>query len=247
MNLGLSGRTAIVTGAASGIGRATALLLAEEGCRVVVTDRDAKGLSELVDRSPGAFVPVAGDLTDAGAPARLVDAATTATGRLDILVAAAGVWERTPLDRLGDDVWDSVIAVNLTAPFRCARAAIPVMAERGFGRIVTVSSIAAKTGGDAAGAAYVASKAGIVGLTRSLARAAGPLGITVNCITPGLIDTPMIEDADPEQTQATLRRMPVGRLGTPEEVAGVIAMLVSDGTEFVTGAQVDVSGGFVMG
>jgi 3-oxoacyl-[acyl-carrier protein] reductase len=97
------------------------------------------------------------------------------------------------------------------------------------------------------GAAYVAAKAGIVGLTRSLARTGGPLGITVNCITPGLIDTPMIADAEPAQTRATLSRMPVGRLGTPEEVAGVIALLVSGGTDFVTGAQLDVSGGFVMG
>jgi 3-oxoacyl-[acyl-carrier protein] reductase len=245
MNLGLEGRTAVVTGAASGIGRATAVLLAAEGCRVVVADRNRKALEDLGARE--AFVPVMGDMTDPRAPERLVDAALTATGRLDILVASAGVWETTPLDQLDDDLWDEVLAVNLTSPFRCARAAIPVMAERGWGRIVTVSSIAAKTGGGAAGAAYVSSKAGIVGLTRSLARAAGPLGITVNCITPGLIETPMIAGADPEKTRASLAQMPIGRLGRPEEVAAAIALLVADQAGFITGAQIGVSGGFVMG
>ena len=244
MNLGLGGRTAVVTGAASGIGRATALLLADEGCRVVVTDRDLEGLETLAGE---AFVPVAGDITDPLMPGRLVDAAVTATGRLDVLVASAGVWETTPLDRLDDDIWDGVLAVNLTAPFRCARAAIPVMAERRWGRIVTISSIAAKTGGGAAGAAYVSSKAGILGLTRSLAKTGGPLGITVNCVTPGLIETPMIAGADPEKTRTTLAQMPLGRLGSPEEVAAAVGLLVAEQAGFITGAQVDVSGGFVMG
>lgn len=247
MNLGLAGRTAIVTGAASGIGRATALLLAAESCRVVVADRDAASLAELSGEDEEAFIPVPGDITDPEMPQRLVDVALASSGRLDILVASAGVWETATLDELNDDLWDRVLAVNLTAPFRCARAAIPAMAERRWGRIVTISSIAAKTGGGAAGAAYVSSKAGILGLTRSLAKAAGPLGITVNCITPGLIETPMIAGANAERTRATLSQMPVGRLGTPEEVAAVVAMLASEGTSFVTGAQVDMSGGFVMG
>jgi 3-oxoacyl-[acyl-carrier protein] reductase len=244
MNLGLAGRTAIVTGAASGIGRATAKLLADEGCRVVVTDLNPDGLTELADDD---FVPVAGDITDPKMPERLVEAAVTATGRLDVLVASAGVWETTPLDQLDDDLWERVLAVNLTAPFRCARAAMPTMAERGWGRIVTISSIAAKTGGGAAGAAYVSSKAGILGLTRSLAKTGGPLGITVNCITPGLIETPMIAGADPEKTRTTLTQMPLGRLGSAEEVAAAAGLLVAEQAGFITGAQIDVSGGFVMG
>lgn len=247
MRLGLDGRAAVVTGAGSGIGRATALLLAEEGCRVVAVDRDAEALDALATELGEPARVLACDVTASEAPARVVRTAVEAFGRLDVLVASAGIWETSPLDELGDETWHRVLDVNLTAPFRCARAALPAMVANRWGRIVTVSSIAVRTGGGAASAAYVASKAGVVGLTRSLARYGGPYGVTANCVSPGVIDTPMIAGADAEQTRATLEQMPVGRLGDPMEVAAVVALLSSEAAGFVNGAHVDVNGGLVMG
>lgn len=247
MRLGLDGRVAVVTGAGSGIGRATALLLAEEGCRVVAVDRDEASLEALARALGESARVVAADIAAPDAPDLIVGAAVDSFGRLDVLVASAGIWETSPLDRLDDETWHRVLDVNLTAPFRCARAALPVMIANRWGRIVTVSSIAARTGGGAASAAYVASKAGVVGLTRSLARHGGRYGVTANCVSPGVVDTPMIAVADAEQTRATLEQMPVGRLGDPKEVAAVVALLSSDVAGFVNGAHVDVNGGLVMG
>jgi 3-oxoacyl-[acyl-carrier protein] reductase len=238
MDLGLDGRVAVVTGAARGIGRATAQLLASEGVRIVAADLREP---ELAGFDEGA-IAVAVDVADPEGAKALVDASQAAFGRLDILVCSAGVYETNSLLDLGAQEWDRVQAINLRGTFLCAQAAVPAMAANGWGRIVLLSSLAALTGGLAAGASYVASKAGVMGLTRSLANHVGPLGITVNCVNPGIIETPMTEALEREQIAA---RTPVRRNGTPEDVASIITMLASDRAGFVTGAHLSINGGLV--
>ena len=247
MNTGLDGRVAIVTGAGSGIGQAAARALIAEGCRVVAADRNVEAVDLLAEQHPSMCVACAGDVTDRRYAGAVVDAASTRFERLDVLITCAGVWETTRFDETSDESWDGVLEINLGATFRFARAAVGAMIPRRWGRVVTISSMAARTGGAAAGPAYVASKAGVVGLTRSLANFAGPYGVTVNCVSPGVIDTPMIAHANPTQTAATIERTPLRRLGRPEEVAAVAVMLASEGAGFVHGAHIDVTGGLIMG
>ncbi|WP_283136518.1 SDR family NAD(P)-dependent oxidoreductase [Rhizohabitans arisaemae] len=246
MNTGLDGRVAVVTGAASGIGAATARALAAEGCRIVAADLREETVTAPAGHTPGTWVAVGADLSTPGGAQRLVQAAEENFGRLDVLVACAGVYETGGVDDVDDVVWDRVHGVNLRGTYLCARAAMKTMARGGYGRIVTFSSIAAQTGGLAAGPAYVAAKAGVLGLTRSLAGAAGPHGITVNCVCPGIIETPMTAAIDEETKRATAARTPMRRNGTPEDVAAVVVMLASTGAGFVTGAHIDVNGGLHM-
>ena len=246
MNLGLRDRVAVVTGAGSGIGLASARALAAEGCRIVAADLREDAVAALAAERPEAWAAVAADVsTPAGARAP-VDVALKRFGRLDVLVACAGVYETSALEEASADMWDRVHAINLRGTFLCAQAAIAAMAPRGWGRVVTFSSMAAETGGYDAGPAYVAAKAGVLGLTRSLASAAGPHGITVNCLCPGIIETPMTAVLDPAGKRATAARTPLRRTGGPEEVAAVVAMLCAESAGFVTGAHLDVNGGLVM-
>ncbi len=238
MDLGLDGRVAVVTGAASGIGKTTAQLLASEGVRIVAADLHKPELADFGVDAVGAAV----DVADPDGAKVLVDACHSEFGRLDILVCSAGVYETTSLLELSAREWDRVQAINLRGTFLCAQAAIPAMAANGWGRIVLLSSLAALTGGLAAGASYVASKAGVMGLTRSLANHAGPFGITVNCVNPGIIETPMTEALEREEMAA---RTPVRRNGTPEDVASIITMLASDRAGFVNGAHLSINGGLV--
>lgn len=241
MDVSPDARVAVVTGAASGIGLATARLLAEGGFRIVAID--------LCDASPAydaQWRALRVDVASAGAGEQIVDAALGAYGRLDVLVACAGVYETTPLDELSAETFDRVQEVNVRGTFVCARAALGAMRTRGWGRIVLLSSIAAHNGGLSAGPAYVASKAAVMGLTRSLAHAAGPHGVTVNCVNPGVIETPMTEAMNGDAKRESAARAPLRRNGAPEEVAAVIAMLCSDGAAFVTGAHLDVNGGLAM-
>jgi len=243
---GLDGRVALVTGAGSGIGMATARALAREGCRVVVADLDEEPVAALAEELGADAIPVAADVAVPDGPKALVDQAKVAFGQLDVLVCCAGIYETRTLGTLGVEEWDRVIDVNLRGTFLCAQAAIPAMAAGGWGRIVTVSSIVTLTGGMTAGASYVASKAGVSGLTRSLANSAGPLGITVNCVLPGIIETPMTQAIPVDARQATAERTPLRRNGLPEEVADVIAFFASDAARFVTGAHLSVNGGLAM-
>lgn len=243
MNTGLDGRVAIVTGAASGIGAATARALADEGCRIVAADLQPDvAAPDGIDE--GSWTYVAADVSTTDAADRIVERAVDHFGRLDVLVTCAGIYETGSLTDVDHDVWDNVFAVNLRGSYLCARAAIGKMATAGFGRIILFGSVAAQTGGNvAAGPAYVSSKAGVMGLTRSLAHKAGPNGITVNCVCPGVIDTPMTAAVD---KQAAAARTPLGRTGTPQDVAAVVVMLASAGAAFVTGAHIDVNGGLLM-
>lgn len=246
METGLAGKAAIVTGAARGIGFACARALAAEGAGVVLADVDGEaataGAIELGPEHTG----VAVDVTDKDDVGRMVDVTLARFGRLDVLVTCAGIFHDTPFDRIEPDEWSRIVGVNLGGTFLCAQAALRPMLSQGSGRIVLIASLAAQSGGLAAGAAYAASKGGVASLAKSIARFAGPHGITVNCVNPGVIDTPMIGAWAPETRERTVAATPLGRVGTADEVAATVVWLASGAASFVHGTHLDVNGGLLM-
>jgi 3-oxoacyl-[acyl-carrier protein] reductase len=247
---GLSGRVALVTGGSRGIGRATCLALAAGGAAVAVHYNANRGLAEEVaakiEEAGGKSVAVGADLLDRDAGDRIVAAAEGSLGPVDILVNNAGELTTSPVEELADAVWERTLTLNLTAAFRCARAAIPSMKEHRWGRIVNVSSQAAYTG-SANHAHYAAAKAGMAGLTFSLAKELGPHGVTANLVVPGRVETDILADDLPARREEWLRQTPARRLGRPEEVAAAIAFLASESSGYVMGAALHVGGGLVMG
>jgi NAD(P)-dependent dehydrogenase (short-subunit alcohol dehydrogenase family) len=243
----LRGKVAAVTGATRGIGRAIALALAAEGADVLVHGRDAgagRAVAAAIEGLGRRAAWHAADLGDAGAGAGVAAAARAAFGRLDVLVNNAGLFQRRPALELSEAEWDRILDVNLRGAFFCAQAAARAMRDQGGGGvIVNVASDAAWSGGINPCAHYAASKAGMVSFTRSLAKELAPFGIRVNAIAPGLITTDMGGTAG-----ATLPdlRIPLGREGTPEEVAAVVVFLASDEASYVTGANLNLSGGLVL-
>lgn len=244
METGLREKIAVVTGAASGIGRACAHALAREGAGVVAADLDGNAVAELAAELGGTGLQT--DVTSRDDMRRLVAETVRAHGSLDVLVTCAGVFHATPFDRIEPDEWDRIIAVNLRGTFLACQAALDVMIPRRAGRIVTIASLGAQTGGLAAGAAYAASKGGVVSLTKSIARFAGPHGIVVNTVNPGVVDTPMTAAWPAEVKQRTIGATPLGRMATADEVAAAVVWLASDAASFVHGAHVDVNGGLLM-
>jgi NAD(P)-dependent dehydrogenase (short-subunit alcohol dehydrogenase family) len=252
-----AGRTALVTGAAHGIGRATALRLAREGAAVVAADVDAAGLAEVaaaIASAGGDCVPVTADVLDEAAVSRLVETAVGRCGGVDVLVNAVGgstVIERpdAPIDELSLDDWERVLAFNLRGTFLCTRAVVPHMKAAGRGAIVNLSSIVARGDGHAArtSAPYVLAKAGIEALTRRLAHELGPFGIRCNAASPAVTLTERIErriDArGPGERARMAGAVPLRRLATPEDLAGVIAFLASDDAAFVSGETIGATGG----
>jgi 3-oxoacyl-[acyl-carrier protein] reductase len=241
---GLAGKIVVVTGGASGIGLACARALAGEGATVVVADLDEEAAARAAEELAGHAVTA--DVSRPEHARRVVEEAVARCGRLDVLVACAGAFHSTPIDRIEPDEWDRIQSVNLRGVFLVAQAALAVMIPQRSGRIVTIGSLAGQVGGLAAGASYAASKAGVAALTKSIARFAGPHGITANCVNPGIIDTPMTANWPPEVLERTVAQTPLGRVGTPDEVAAVVVMLASNGASFVHGAHVDVNGGLFM-
>jgi len=243
-------RVAIVTGAGGGIGEATALVLAELGADVVVTDvipeREAVG-EAVEDRGGDALVREL-DVTDADAAAGVVEDTLEAFGRLDVLVNNAGIFPTATLEEMTAEEWQRVIDVNLTGVFNCTKAALPAMREAGYGRIVNVSSAAGgHVGWSGDLSHYAASKGGVVGFTRSAAIGLGADGITMNAVVPGMVDTGAAEEvADEEAIEAAVAATPVGRQGDPEELAAAIAYLASEPAAFVTGASLVVDGGITL-
>ena len=233
-----------MTGAAGGIGRATAARFAAEGAGVVLADLDAVLLSQQATSLDGHSLPL--DVTDAAQVRQAIESALGWRGRLDALVNVAGVLDRTSVAELSPERWDYVQHINLRGTFLCAQAAIAAMRVAGRGAIVNVASQAGERGGLVASAAYAASKGGVIALTKSLARFAAPFGIRVNVVNPGLIATRMTDEYPAEALQAMVATTPLGRLGRPEDVANAIAFLASDDASFITWAQLSVSGGSSM-
>ncbi len=246
-------RTALVTGASSGIGAATARRLSREGHRVALLGRDRTALDRVGAAIEGPSLVVPADVTD---PEQL-DAAFTATeahwGSVEVLVAAAGAGTAAPVVDTSDDDWQRMLDLNLTAPFRCMRRALPAMLDQGWGRVVVVASVAAKHG-EARVAAYSASKHGVLGLVRSAAAEVARRGVTVNAVCPGYVDTPMTDASvaavaartglTADEARAKLAaRQPIGRLISPDEVADVVALLVGNGG--INGQGINVDGGAV--
>lgn len=253
--MGLEGRVAIVTGGAGGIGEATIRSLAQQGASVVISDINGEGAERLrASLLPSGVKALAvnTDIADYQQVKELAEKTLSTFGRVDILVNNAGIpstrrqGKRLKLWEISVEDWERVIKVDLTGYFLCCHEFIPHMIPNQWGRIVNVSSIAGRTGGQSAGSDYAAAKAGVLGMTKCLARELGEYGITVNAVAPGRIDTQMIRHVPPEVNVEFARRTPLGRLGKAEEVAGAILFLVSDASSFITGATVNVNGGLAM-
>jgi 3-oxoacyl-[acyl-carrier protein] reductase len=237
---------ALVTGAGGGIGRATAVRLAAEGAAVVAGDLSGYApVVEAVQTAGGRAAGVDLDVTKAASARAAVEAAIAQFGGLHILVNNAGVDQRGQLEELSEDDWDRVLAVNLKGPFLCSRAAAPHLG--GGGAIVNVASLAGRSSSPLQGCPYTASKAGLLGLTRHLARELGPRRIRVNAVCPGPIMTDMLtRSSSTEQIAQLAAQIPIGRAGTPDDVAGVIAFLASEDAAYITGASLDANGGIFM-
>ena len=238
---------AIVTGAGGGIGRATATALARRGALVVAVDIDASAAdatAAAIMSLGGAAVAVAADISGPEGASIMVEAALSCGSGIAILVNGAGILRRSLAIEISPTEWGDVVASNLSGPFFASVAVYPHMMANGWGRIVNVASMAGRATSTLGGAHYTAAKAGLLGLTRHLAREWTPHGITVNAVSPGIIRTPMVErNTDPIALERIRTAIPSGRLGTPEEVANVICFLASAEASYVTGANVDIHGG----
>ena len=241
----LTGMTALVTGASGGIGSAVAQALAAQGARLAVSGSNLAKLEAFRDGLGGDHVALPCDLSDGAAVDALVPSAVEALGKLDILVNNAGVTRDNLVMRMKDEEWDTVIRVNLEAAFRLARAAARPMMKARFGRIVSITSVVGTTGNPGQ-ANYAASKAGLVGMSKALAQELASRGITVNCVAPGFITSPMTDALPDAQKDALNARIPAGKMGEGADIGAAVVYLASKEAGYVTGQTVHVNGGMAM-
>ncbi|EEA02380.1 3-oxoacyl-(acyl-carrier-protein) reductase [Burkholderia sp. H160] len=244
----LDKQIAIVTGASRGIGRAIAMELAQQGATVIGTATSESGATAITEAFKAAGVNGRGavlDVNDAAAAEALIDGAVKEFGALNVLVNNAGITQDQLAMRMKDDDWDAVIDTNLKSVFRLSRAVLRPMMKAKGGRIINITSVVGSAGNPGQ-INYAAAKAGVAGMTRALAREIGSRGITVNCVAPGFIDTDMTK-ALPEEQQAALKtQIPLGRLGSPEDIAHAVAFLASPQAGYITGTTLHVNGGMYM-
>ena len=241
----LTGKTALVTGASGGIGAAIARGLHAQGATVALSGTRADALEKLAGELGDRAKILPCNLSDKDAVEKLVPSAEAAMGQLDILVNNAGLTRDGLFMRMKDEDWDTVIAVNLTATFRLARAAVKGMMKRRWGRIVSITSIVGVTGNPGQGN-YAASKAGMIGMSKSLAAEVASRGITVNCVAPGFIESPMTDALNDKQKEAILGQVPAGKLGQGADIASAVVYLASQEAQYVTGQTLHVNGGMTM-
>ncbi|MEX0785035.1 MAG: 3-oxoacyl-[acyl-carrier-protein] reductase [Dehalococcoidia bacterium] len=245
----LTGKVALVTGGSRGIGRAISLALAERGAKVAINyasnEKAANACAKAIEDCGSQCVAIQGDVAEADDAKRLIDETTSALGGLHILVNNAGLTRDDLLMRMSEEAWDRVMAVDLRGAYLCTKAALRPMVRQRWGRIINIASVAGLVG-NAGQANYAAAKAGLIGLTKSVAKEVASRNITANAIAPGLVDTEMTEGLSDAQKQAVLLMVPMGRAATPEEIAPAAVFLASEEARYITGAVLAVDGGLVM-
>lgn len=248
----LNGKVAIITGARRGMGRTHSLLLAQAGARVVVSDIDLKECEQVVEEiksAGGEAIAVKCDVTDKKDIDQMIKKAIDEFGKVDILVNNAGICQFKPFIDLTDEDWEKTIDINLRGYYWCAKAVVPEMIKQKYGRIINIASIAAgQVGVGFSGLThYCASKGGIVAFTEALSLELAPYNITVNAIAPGAIDTPMVSASkiDPKILEASMARIPLRRMGKPEEISSLVVFLASDEASYITGDLIVADGGYV--
>jgi len=241
----LTGRTALVTGASGGIGNAIAKALHAQGATVALSGTRRDSLERLAGELGERTYVLPCNLSDSAEVEALVPAAESAMGQVDILVCNAGITRDNLFVQLRDEDWDDVIKINLTATFRLARAATKLMMRKRFGRIIAITSVVGVTGNPGQGN-YTASKAGLIGMIKTLGAEYARRNVTANCIAPGFIATPMTDALNEKQRETILAKVPAGRLGTPEDIAAAAVYLASNEAAYVTGQTIHVNGGMAM-